>query len=92
MNINDARTKIARYIVAPHPFEQRMVELINDKAISAEIVYASKNSIAKIENPQAIRDDDDDPTPTPTGPAGGDGAPGAGGGGGSCCGGCGGTC
>ncbi|RMF46383.1 MAG: DEAD/DEAH box helicase, partial [Bacteroidetes bacterium] len=29
MNINDARTKIARYIVAPHPLEQRMVELIN---------------------------------------------------------------
>ncbi len=77
MNINDARTKIARYIVAPHPLEQRMVELINDKAISAEIVYASKNSIAKIENPQALSDDDndDDPTPTPAGPAGEDGVP-----------------
>ncbi|GIW70391.1 MAG: hypothetical protein KatS3mg101_1138 [Patescibacteria group bacterium] len=43
-------TKIARYVIAPHYLEKRMVELVNKKATAAELVYAQKGSIAKVQS------------------------------------------
>lgn len=50
MNIADHRNKIVRYIIAPHNIERRMIDIINDKAIAAELVYASEDSMAKIQD------------------------------------------
>lgn len=45
--INDSESRIAHYIIAPHPLERRMMQLINYKATAALKVYTSEITTIK---------------------------------------------
>lgn len=46
-NINDNECRIVHYIIAPHPLEKRMVQLINNKATAALRVYTNEITTIK---------------------------------------------
>lgn len=73
LNVAEGGNKVIYYVIAPHPLERRMVDLVNQKAKDAEGVYAAEGSIAKLDGEVQVisvesdddHDDDPDPTPTP---------------------------